>query len=179
MRSSILMCIGALAMSLGVTATPVLTEKGKFSLPLDSKDGLYVHSVDENGVASFEYLGTVPPTGEAPGLEANALLKRAGEGPQCGGAYVDSRDWDGAIDAFIATCRAGNPARVKKSLSVRSGNAVAYSCDYGKGHDCWGDQVNSFFTSLKGTCGNSQASYYNLPKSKASYGVTSVGVGFC
>jgi hypothetical protein len=108
-----------------------------------------------------------------------ALVKRAGEGPQCGGGYVDSRSWDGAIDGFIGNCRTQNPARFKATITYKYGTAVAYGCNYGNGQECWGDQVNGFFTSLKSTCGNSEKGYYNLPKSKASYGVTDSGSGYC
>jgi hypothetical protein len=63
MRSSILVCIGALVMSLGVTAAPAPKEEGNFHLPVDSKDGLYVHSTDEKGAMTLEYLGTFNDSG--------------------------------------------------------------------------------------------------------------------
>jgi hypothetical protein len=174
MRSSILVCIGALVMSLGVTAAPAPKEEGNFHLPVDSKDGLYVHSTDEKGAMTLEYLGTFNDSGYDPGL-----VKRADEGPRCLGGTIDSRSWDGAIDGFIAMCRFQNPARFTSSIMYKSGSAVAYGCNYGKGQECGGDHVNNFFTSLKSTCGNDQRSYYNVPKWKATYGVTNSGTSYC
>jgi hypothetical protein len=139
MRSSIFVWIGAFVMSTGVTATPTPKEDGRFHLLVGSEDGLYVHSINEKGAGTAEYLSTFNGTSKAQGL-----VRRAGEGPQCGGSYIDYRSWDGAIDGLITLCRAQNPARFKASISANSGSALAYGCNYGNGQECWGSAQQLF-----------------------------------
>jgi hypothetical protein len=182
------LCLSALVLSLKVTAVPTPDEEGTFRLPQNSKDGLYLHVVDSDGVAGLEYLGLFNSTSEQFSFtnitsesldltEPGALSRRKPQGSYCQGNYIDPTSWDGAIDGLLGICKWSN--HFSKAIAYQSGNAIAYGCNYGNGQECYYDSVNSFFTWLKSDCGNNQQGYYSYPKWKVSYGVVGVGNSYC
>ena len=65
------------------------------------------------------------------------------------------------------------------SISFTYGSATAYGCDYGNGQTISGGQFTDYLDMVQSECGDDEAGYYDVPSSKASFGITASGVGFC
>jgi hypothetical protein len=184
MKSPLYLCIAAFIMALGVTAAPTPGEAnplttGRFSLPPDSKDGLYIHSLDENGNQSLEYLGVVNATGlpALDNVDSDALSKRQSTFYSCAGRFVDATSLRNAEDGLAGIC--GQGLEFRQSISYQWGSAIAYGCNYGNGQTCHSGDVRRFYNGLTNACGGSQTGWTTINEWHATYGVTVVGTGFC
>lgn len=66
-----------------------------------------------------------------------------------------------------------------KSISAKSGSAVIYGCDYGKGQTTTSNSLLVFMTDIATECGADAAGFFRVTATKGSYGRTNVGIGFC
>ena len=140
--------------------------------PDGGPDGIYVEIEHDNGTTTVQYYGKANHT------EAGAFGKRAGVGPQCTSGSMSRSDIVEAQGGLASFFGGGN-AFYAKSVSNYHGGAVAFGCNYGKGQTMDANTFNGFMGSVDGSCGDTQAGYYNHPDWKASYGRTQSSSSFC
>ncbi|KAI0319775.1 hypothetical protein OF83DRAFT_1169917 [Amylostereum chailletii] len=140
--------------------------------PKGGPDGLYIAEVDANGDEKLTYVGpgntTVPHT----------LTARASTGPFCQSVQASASDISNAEHA-LANFFGGGTSFFGSSVSMYSGSAVAYGCNYGNGQTMSSQEFLGYVSVLDAKCGGQNAAYYNLPSSKSSYGRTASSQGFC
>ena len=130
------LCMSALALSLQITATPTRGEEGVFRLPPNSKNSLYVHSVDTDGNAGLEYLALINgtsgdlsftnATGEYPEQAKAGGLLLLGNLHRChelGGRYR----WP--LGHLQLGC--SGQVHISSLFSYQLGSAIAYGYNYG------------------------------------------------
>jgi hypothetical protein len=177
MKTSLSFYISGLMLSLGSIAAPTTGNAGTFSLPPNSLDGFYIHTIDESGNKGLEYLGLLNSTVKTHDRNENSFEKRASEGAICQGSYLYPSDVTNAEGGLEGVCGGGK--KFSSAISYQGGDAVAYGCNYGSGQTCHSNDVATFFGRLTTKCGGNQQGWYSYPDWKVSYGVTHVGNSFC
>lgn len=145
--------------------------KGLFTVPVGAPNGVYSHTLGLDGAVHSEFHGMLNHSTSA------QPLKRGGTGVICQTPSMDSAD---ALQAIQGLANLFNTQpNFSHSVSFSFGTATAYGCDYGHGQRMSGVEVTGYLNTVQFDCSNTKAGYFNLPDAKASYGLTTNGVGFC
>lgn len=145
-----------------------------FQHAADAADGLYTHYTDSDGVDQTAYMSPITRARSS----RRRLVQRDDNGPQCQpDITMNVNDANAALMALAGIFGPGY--NWTKSISVKSGSAVVYGCDYGKGQTMSSDQLIEFMNDITRECGVDSAGYFRVVKSKCAYGRTNTGIGFC
>ncbi|KAK3990407.1 hypothetical protein QBC44DRAFT_358322 [Cladorrhinum sp. PSN332] len=165
-------------------------------IPLGSPDGAYAGRLDPNGTTIWEFVGgsdvlqqtqnlnmmnlNLAQTSESESVDSAETLARHPRGINCEKhVLIDGEDRWEATFALAGICGAGAHFD-NKALAVQHGNVVAYGCNYGvQGQTCHSWDLQSFFDTMAGYCGENKAAFWHKRKWRASWGYTSLGRGFC
>ena len=153
-------------------AAAASTALAGFSHDPSAPDGVYTHYVDSAGTPQNVYLGPVHARRE-PHLDV-----RDSSGVQCQSSIQMNADDVSAAQTQLGNIFGGG-FQFFKTISIKSGSAVAYGCDYGNGQTLSNSDFSGYMGSVSTRCGATSAGFFNLPQFKAAYGRTNAGISFC
>lgn len=156
------------------TVLAIATTSHAFFLHEESApDGVYTHYIDSNGTAHSVFVAPLSKR-----AVRRSLAERVDYGVQCqDDVQMNSDDASASTNSLANIFDDG--FLFFKTISAKSGSAVTYGCDYGHGQSMTSDQLFEYMTDVATECGSGSAGYFNVPQSKASFGRTNVGIGFC
>jgi|SRR5579862_8871765 len=153
--------------------------------PTDA-DGLYSHTKEADGSITTHYLGLA-------GDQNPKFVRRsspedetstAGLGKRDTGAHCNSPSLNGSPSDFLGAEGGlavffGTGQSFVGTQTYKSGNAVAFGCDYGNGQEYTACQLTSDVQAIDALCGQGGAGWSSHESWKSTYGRTLLSESFC
>jgi hypothetical protein len=153
-----------------------------FSLPPNSANGVYDHTIDEGGNHNTTFLGSIEDFASAAPISRIMGRQNGATGTlNCQGDVLNQNDEVQAINSLTSQC--GNGITISnqgghRALSAVSNSVVAYICTYGGSQACSATLVAAYTGQIVQGCGL-QDGFYSVPKSKFSMGVAPSSGSWC
>jgi hypothetical protein len=156
------------------------TPGSRFSLAPNAPNGFSTHVVNADGSTTTEYIGDVGDLPSALNSTINTVQLSNSQGDiSCRNQYVLNLDDLIAAEQGLEAMYTNGGSFNGKSTSYKSGSAVAYGCNYGKGQTITGTWLSAQYNNIAQQCGSTGPGWVSYPDWKASYGVDSSATGFC
>ena len=167
-----------------VTASVLPRATKTYSFASDSPNGFYLHTIGPDGKPQNAHIGDL--NAFLPDLNRTSDVSNPHQRRQDAQPTIDCKNQYTLNYNDIVAAEQGLEAMFQyggtfddKTVSYKSGGAVAYGCNYGSGQTVSGSWLGAQFSKISQQCGTSGGGYVSYPDWKASYGIDSSAIGFC
>ncbi|KAH8878815.1 hypothetical protein GQ53DRAFT_834654 [Thozetella sp. PMI_491] len=151
-------------------------------IPPDLAPGLYSIPFDSNGTATGE-----PLLLRSVNIQTENPYSRRQQGPptlptsqaKCGTGGTIANTFATAKASLQSECDRGDTYPKRTAIVFKSGNAVAYFCNFDAANRCWRQEVDEAMNRIVQACGIGKGGELYIPSYQKSYGGDNSGQQIC